>query len=125
NSSLERKSEIKENLGESYLENRFFLYENLTARNPQKLLIQKIAREAALDPKIVQIIVQELLNCVTESLSNEDRLEFRDFGVFETIIRKQKIGRNPKKADIPIVIPQKRAVKFIPGKKVKEKVMSS
>ncbi|MBF5060122.1 hypothetical protein NEPTK9_001652 [Candidatus Neptunochlamydia vexilliferae] len=122
---MERKSEIKENLGESYLENRFFLYENLTARNPQKLLIQKIAREAALDPKIVQIIVQELLNCVTESLSNEDRLEFRDFGVFETIIRKQKIGRNPKKADIPIVIPQKRAVKFIPGKKVKEKVMSS
>jgi len=46
-------------------------------------------------------------------------LEFRDFGVFEVVKRKQKIGRNPKNASVPIIIPERRAVKFTPGKKMK------
>jgi nucleoid DNA-binding protein len=49
-------------------------------------------------------------------------LEFRDFGVFEIVERKQKIGRNPKNAAVPIVIPARAAVKFTPGKKMKELV---
>jgi nucleoid DNA-binding protein len=47
-------------------------------------------------------------------------LEFRDFGVFEIVERKQKIGRNPKNAAVPIVIPARPAVKFTPGKKMKK-----
>jgi len=56
---------------------------------------------------------------MTEYLSDGDRLEFRDFGVFEVVKRKQKIGRNPKNASVPIVIPERRAVKFTPGKRMK------
>jgi len=34
--------------------------------------------------------------------------------------RKQKIGRNPKNAAVPIVIPSRMAVKFTPGKRMKQ-----
>jgi nucleoid DNA-binding protein len=54
-----------------------------------------------------------------EVLTRGDRLEFRDFGVFEIVERKQKIGRNPKNPSVPITIPARKAVKFTPGKKMK------
>jgi nucleoid DNA-binding protein len=57
---------------------------------------------------------------MTDCLARGDRLEFRDFGVFEIVERKQKIGRNPKNAAVPIVIPARPAVKFTPGKKMKK-----
>ena len=88
----------------------------------KKAIVQKIARMHGLDPKLVQLTINTLLECVTESLANNDRCEFRDFGVFETVVRKQKIGRNPKKADTPIVIPERRVVKFSPGKTMKLRI---
>jgi len=71
-------------------------------------------------PNDVRIVVQSFLDKVTESLSNGERLEFRDFGVFEVVLRKKKIGRNPKKASEPIEIPARNAVKFSPGKKMRQ-----
>ena len=39
--------------------------------------------------------------------------------MFEVVTRKQKIGRNPKNASIAIVIPERQAVKFTAGKKMR------
>jgi len=88
----------------------------------KKKIVQKISRKHGLHPNQVQTILQDLLECMTESLSKGDRFEFRDFGVFEAVMRKQKIGRNPKKANVPIIIPAKRVVKFSPGKMLKSKI---
>jgi len=85
----------------------------------KKKLINEISRRRGLHPNEVRLVVQSFLDCMTEYLSDGDRLEFRDFGVFEVVTRKQKIGRNPKNAAVPIVIPERRAVKFTPGKKMK------
>ena len=63
--------------------------------------------------------IQSFLDMMTDSLSSGERLEFRDFGVFEVVLRKQKVGRNPKDADVPIIIPARNAVKFTPGKKMR------
>ncbi len=57
---------------------------------------------------------------MTDYLAKGDRLEFRDFGVFEIVERKQKIGRNPKNAEVPIIIPARQAVRFTPGKKMRK-----
>ena len=64
-------------------------------------------------------VIQAFLDKMTDSLSDGNRLEFRDFGVFEVVERKQKIGRNPKNASVPIIIPARMAVKFTPGKKMR------
>ena len=85
----------------------------------KKKLIQVIAQELGLHPNDVRNVVQSFLDRMTDYLANGDRLEFRDFGVFEIVTRKQKVGSNPKNASVPIIIPARPAVKFTSGKKMK------
>jgi integration host factor subunit beta len=85
----------------------------------KKKLINKISMARGLHPNDVRNVIQAFLDEMTDTLSQGDRLEFRDFGVFEIVERKQKIGRNPKNAAVPIVIPARKAVKFTPGKKMR------
>ncbi len=90
----------------------------------KKKLIHSISQEKSIHPNDVRHVIQAFLDKMTNCLSDGDRLEFRDFGVFEVVERKQKIGRNPKKADVPIVIPKRNAVKFTPGKKMRKLIES-
>ena len=90
----------------------------------KKKLIQKISQEKGMHPNDVRNVVQSFLDEMTSALSGGNRLEFRDFGVFEVVLRKQKIGRNPKNAGVPIIIPPRKAVKFTPGKKMRYDVES-
>jgi integration host factor subunit beta len=85
----------------------------------KKQLIHHISQEKGIHPNDVRHVIQAFLDKMTECLSQGNRLEFRDFGVFEVVKRKQKIGRNPKNAAVPIVIPARSAVKFTPGKKMR------
>ncbi len=84
----------------------------------KKDLVQSIAKDQKIQPNDARQIVQSFLDKITESLRKGERLEFREFGVFEVVQRKQKVGRNPKKADIPIIIPARSAVKFTAGKRL-------
>jgi integration host factor subunit beta len=88
----------------------------------KKSLVQKIAQKHGMHPNDVRNVIQAFLDEMTDALAKGDRLEFRDFGVFEVVERKQKIGRNPKNASVPIVIPSRKAVKFSPGKKMRQVV---
>lgn len=86
----------------------------------KKKIINDISRKNGVHPNQVQLTIQDFLDYITESLAKGERFEFRDFGIFETVTRKKKVGRNPKKADTPIIIPPRRTVKFTSGKKLKE-----
>lgn len=88
----------------------------------KKKFINDIATEKGLNPNDVRTVIQAFLDKAVDALEKGDRLEFRDFGVLEVVHRKQKVGRNPKNASVPIIIPARRAVKFTPGKKMREKV---
>ena len=85
----------------------------------KKKLINSISAEKGVHPNDVRNVIQAFLDKMTDCLSRGERLEFRDFGVFEVVQRKQKIGRNPKNAAVPIIIPARNAVKFTPGKKMR------
>lgn len=86
----------------------------------KKRLVQTISQDKGVHPNDVRNVIQAFLDAMTDCLAKGDRLEFRDFGVFEIVERKQKIGRNPKNASVPIVIPARQAVKFTPGKRMRE-----
>jgi len=90
----------------------------ITKRN----LVDFISQDKGIHPNDVRNVIQAFLDRMTDCLSKGERLEFRDFGVFEVVRRKQKIGRNPKKADEPIIIPERPAVKFTPGKRMKTSI---
>lgn len=101
-----------------------FLRMSLTTKKKtmtKKKLIQLICQEKNLHPKDVGQVIQAFLDKITDSLANGQRLEFRDFGVFEVVSRKSKIGRNPKDPSVPIRIPERNAVKFIPGKDMRRR----
>ena len=54
-------------------------------------------------------------------MGNGNRLEFRDFGVFETKERAARIAQNPKTLQ-RVHVPPKRTVKFKVGRMMKIKL---
>ena len=91
----------------------------------KKKIIERIARQTSMHPNEVRMIIQGFLDGITKDLINGDRIEFRHFGVFEVVVRKAKVGRNPKRPKIAIMIPEQKGVKFTPGNTLKEKVIKS
>ncbi len=90
----------------------------------KKELVSYISQEKGIHPNDVRNIIQAFLDAMTDVLSQGARIEIRDFGVFEVVQRRGKIGRNPKKASIAIKIPPKLVVKFSPGKRMKDVIES-
>ena len=70
-------------------------------------------------------VVQTLSHEIIESLAQGDTVVMRNFGAFKVRETKAKIGRNPKNPGKDVHIPARAAVKFKPGKEMKEKVATS
>lgn len=70
-------------------------------------------------------VVQSLIDEITEALAQGDTVVMRNFGTFEVREMKAKIGRNPKNPGKDVKIPARAAVKFKPGKELKEKVATT
>ena len=87
----------------------------------KKELIDRIA-DATQERRVqVKRIVQQFLDEVINELGRGNRLEFRDFGVFETKLRKARRAQNPKTLQ-PVEVPEKRTVKFKVGRLMKQKL---
>jgi len=70
-------------------------------------------------------VVQTLIDEITDSLAHGDTVVMRNFGAFQVREMKAKIGRNPKDPAKDVPIPARAAVKFKPGKEMKEKVATT
>jgi DNA-binding protein HU-beta/integration host factor subunit alpha len=88
-------------------------------------LVVRIAGETGIIQGDVHTVLQKSLDYITEAVVKGESVEFRDFGVFEVCIRKSRIGRNPKKPENTVVIPERRVVKFKPGKEMKKQVLEA
>lgn len=75
--------------------------------------------------QVVFDVVQSLIDEITECLAQGDTVVMRNFGAFQVREMKAKIGRNPKNPDKDVPIPARAAVKFKPGKEMKEKVAAT
>ena len=86
-------------------------------------LIERISEETGLTQAQVFDVVQKTLDYITEALAKGDKVEFREFGVFEVMNRKARIGRNPKQPEIEVPIPARSMVKFKMGKVMRAEVL--
>jgi integration host factor subunit beta len=84
----------------------------------KKELVDRIADQTGAKRVIVKKIVQSFLNNMIEELGHGNRLEFRDFGVFETKKRAARTAQNPKTLQ-RVEVPPKRTVKFKVGRMMK------
>jgi len=86
----------------------------------KKELIDRIAERTQAKRVTVKQIVQAFLDEITKELcQNDNRLEFRDFGVFETRTRAARIAQNPKTL-ARVEVPAKRTIKFKMGRLMRE-----
>lgn len=87
----------------------------------KKQLTDRIADATGYKRVVVKQVVQQFLDEVTEELARGNRLEFRDFGVFEVRTREARTARNPRTSE-RVTVPAKRTVKFKPGRLMRESV---
>ena len=87
----------------------------------KKELVDRIADRTETKRVVVKKIVQVFLDEAIEELGRGNRLEFRDFGVFETRQRAARIAQNPKTLE-RVHVPPKRTVKFKVGRLMKLKL---
>jgi len=85
----------------------------------KKDLIDRIAEAIGTRHTLVKVVVQEFFDEITSELAKGDRLEFRDFGVFETKTTPARIAQNPRTLE-KVEVPAKRRVTFRPGRLMKE-----
>lgn len=90
----------------------------------KKELIDHIAEQTQAKRVLVKRVIQTFLDEIISELSKGNRLEFRDFGVFETRTRAARIAQNPKTLE-RVEVPAKRTVKFKMGRLMKENLLAS
>jgi len=86
-------------------------------------LVMRISSETGLVQQSVQDVVQKTLDYISEALSKGDKVELRNFGVFEVKVRKARVGRNPNRPETDVPIPQRAVVKFKAGKEMRVDVL--
>ena len=85
----------------------------------KKELVGRIAERTQTKRVLVKRVIQAFLDEITAELRKNNRLEFRDFGVFETRTRAARIAQNPKTLE-RVEVPAKRTVKFKMGRLMRE-----
>ena len=86
-------------------------------------LVVRVARQANMKQSDVMDIIQLTLDTITEELAEGHNIEFRNFGVFEVLTRKARVGRNPNSPKQTVKIPERAVVKFKHGKEMRKLVV--
>ena len=86
-------------------------------------LVVRISEDTGLIQQQVMDVVQKTLDYISDSLAKGDKVELRNFGVFEVKVRKARIGRNPNAPRTDVPIPQRSVVKFKAGKEMRAEVL--
>lgn len=84
-------------------------------------MVLRIAKEMNMRQTDIKRIVQMTLDGIIDVLADEERLELRNFGVFEVRTRKPRKARNPRTGQ-EVMVPERKVVTFKPGKMMDEKI---
>jgi len=88
-------------------------------------LIEKLAQQQTqLSYKDVELVVKHIIENMSNSLANGERIEIRGFGSFSLHYREPRVGRNPKTGD-SVELNGKNVPHFKPGKDLRERVDSN
>ena len=83
-------------------------------------LIAKLAPRLNINQDEARVVLNSVLEVITEALVEDKNVRLVDFGTFEVKQRAERMGHNPKTGE-PVKIPAKEVVTFKPGKALGEK----
>ncbi len=84
-------------------------------------LVNRIAEDMGQTKVVVRDVLQRFLNEIIGELAVGNRLEFREFGVFEVRERAARTAQNPRTLE-KVSVPAKRVVKFKVGRVMRQRV---
>lgn len=87
----------------------------------KKELVHRIADKTGVTKVVAKDVIQSFLNAIINELAEGNRLEFREFGVFESRERAARLAQNPRTLE-KVPVPAKRIVKFKVGRLMRKKV---
>jgi integration host factor subunit beta len=87
----------------------------------KKELVDRIAGRTKTKHVLVKRLIQGFLDEIIAELGKGNRLEFRDFGVFEVRQRAPRMAQNPRTLE-RVSVPAKRSVRFKSGRLMKAKL---
>ena len=84
-------------------------------------LVQRIAEKTGIQQISAKEVIQGFLDEIIIELARGNRLEFRDFGVFEPKEKAKRVARNPRTGE-RVEVPAKTTVKFKVGRLMKKRI---
>ena len=87
----------------------------------KKELVARIAERTGQTKVVARDVIQMFLDEIIDELGRGNRLEFREFGVFEIKERAARKAQNPRTLE-KVDVPAKRVVKFRVGRLMKQRV---
>ena len=93
----------------------------MTRTITKKELVSRIAEKTGQTKVVTKEVIQLFLDEIISELGTGNRLEFREFGVFEIKERAARKAQNPRTLE-KVYVPAKKVVKFKVGRLMKERV---
>jgi integration host factor subunit beta len=87
----------------------------------KKELVNRISEQTGQTKVVVKEVIQRFLDEIIDELAHGNRLEFREFGVFEVKERAARRAQNPRTLE-KVEVPSKRVVKFKVGRSMRQRV---
>ena len=85
-------------------------------------LVLRICEDTGLVQQQVFNVVQRTFDQIIKALAQGEKVELRNFGIFEVRLRKARFGRNPSAPGIKVPIPERSVVRFKAGKEMRSAV---
>ena len=89
--------------------------DNLTKKD----IVNSIYMQLGFSKKILDVILEDILDIIVSSLKKNKKVKISNFGTFEVRYKKERKGRNPKTKEIKIIT-ARNVVLFKPSKDFKE-----
>ncbi len=87
-------------------------------------LCERIAKITGQPQVVTKEVIQLFLDEITAELAKGNRMEFRNFGVFDTRLQPARKARNPRTDEV-VDVPPKAVVSFKVGKSMQKKAQAA
>ncbi len=87
-------------------------------------LCERIAKKTGYAQVVTKEVIQQFLDEIVAELAKGNRMEFRNFGVFDTRLQSARKARNPRTNQV-VEVPAKAVVSFKVGKQMQDMAQRS
>lgn len=88
-------------------------------------LVAEVSKRTGLSKAEAGRAIDAAIDSIRDSVVHGERVTLADFGTFERKHRNERIARNPRRPEIPIVVPARDLPAFTPGKEFRDQVLTT